>query len=58
MKRKEKSYTGWWFLLGAVLFSVIVFLIKPGAFGASLSFFWKIIQKMIFIFFFIFLLLV
>ena len=58
MKRTEKSYTGWWFLLIVMLFCVIIFLVKPIVLLPSLNFFLSIIRKIIPIFIFIFILLV
>ena len=58
MRMTEKSYTGWWFLLAAVIISAIVFLIKPESLLPSLTFFLSIIEKIIPIFVLIFILLV
>ena len=58
MKRSEKSYTGWYFLLIVILIYIIVFFVKREAIMPSLIFFISIIKKIIPVFILIFALLV
>lgn len=58
MKTSEQSRTGWYFLLVVIAIYIVVFLVKADAIMPSLKFFASIIQKIIPVFIFIFILLV
>ncbi|MBW2999373.1 hypothetical protein KY339_01765 [Candidatus Woesearchaeota archaeon] len=58
MRKSEKSYAGWWFLLVAVIIYLAALLIKPEILMPSLKFFLSIIKKIIPVFVLVFVLLV
>ncbi len=54
----EMSHNQWYFLAGAIILSVIVFLIRPEAFSQSFKFFLSILLKIIPIIILVFVLLI
>jgi uncharacterized membrane protein YraQ (UPF0718 family) len=58
MKKPEKSYASWYFLLGVLVIYLLLAFIKPEAFMAGLKFFSDIIIKVIPVFILIFILMI
>lgn len=58
MRKSEKSYAGWYFLLVVILIYAVASLIKPEIAIPTLNFFVSIIKKIILVFILVFILLV